>query len=98
MPACTVALGPSELSLVKAHHILRHYALRLAQTLTDLKQLQTMMHKIIARCLKRALREKRRKRFSTYQKLHQLEQDDDALTESHYAFCSQCCSRKKSQP
>jgi hypothetical protein len=78
--------GQRELSMVKAHRILRHYALRLAQALPNLDQVMTLVDKIIARCLKRALREKHPKRLSTYQKLAQLEPHDNALTETHYAF------------
>jgi hypothetical protein len=58
--------GQRELSIVKAHRIIRHYADRLVQALGNVEQLVAMLQQISARCLKCALREKRRKRLSLF--------------------------------
>jgi hypothetical protein len=62
-----------ELSLVKVQHLLRRYALRLAQSLGSLEQLVTVLNKIVTRCLALARKDKRRKRLTTLQKLHLAE-------------------------
>jgi len=58
-----------ELCPVKVQRIVRRYALRLAQSLGSLEQLVTVLNKLIAHCLKSALKDKRRKRLSTLQQL-----------------------------
>ena len=58
-----------ELSAVKVQHVVRRYALRLAQSLASLEQLMIVLDKMITRCLQSALKDKRRKRLSTLQKL-----------------------------
>ena len=58
-----------ELSPVKIQRIVRRYALRLAQSLNSREQLVTILNKLIARCLKSARKDKRRKRLSTLQQL-----------------------------
>lgn len=64
--------GQRELSAGKAQRLLRHYAVRLAQSLGSVESLTQMLHQIIARCLKQALKDKRQKRLSTFQKLDRL--------------------------
>jgi hypothetical protein len=64
--------GERELSPVKAQRIIRHHALRLAQSLADLAHLLKRLSKLMARCSKVARKDKRRKRLSTYQKLERL--------------------------
>jgi hypothetical protein len=58
-----------ELSAVKVQHLVRRYALRVAQSLSALEQLMTVLDQLITRCLKSALKDKRRKRPSTLRKL-----------------------------
>jgi hypothetical protein len=58
-----------ELSAVKVQHLVRRSALRVAQSLGSLEQLMTVLDQLITRCLKSALKDKRRKRPSTLQKL-----------------------------
>ena len=58
-----------ELSLVKVQHIVQRYALRVAQSLGALDQLATVLGKLIAGCLTSALKDRRRKRPTTLQKL-----------------------------
>jgi len=58
-----------ELSAVKVQHIVRRYALRLALSLHALEKLVTVLDQLITRCLKSALKDKRRKRLSTLRKL-----------------------------
>ena len=58
-----------ELSTVKVQHLVRRYALRLAQSLDSLERLMAVLDKLITRCLQSALKDKRRKRLSTLQKL-----------------------------
>ena len=58
-----------ELSMVKVQHLVRRHALRLALSLGSLEQLTTVLGKLISRCLKSALKDKRRKRPSTLHKL-----------------------------
>ena len=58
-----------ELSAVKVQHLVRRYALRLAQSLDSLERLMAVLDKLITRCLQSALKDKRRKRLSTLQKL-----------------------------
>jgi hypothetical protein len=58
-----------ELSAVKVQHLVRRYALRVAQSLGTLEQLVTVLDKLITRCLKSALKDKRRKCPSTLRKL-----------------------------
>lgn len=62
-----------ELSMVKAVGILRHYANRLALNLGQLPRLMRWLDKIIQRCLKYALKDKR-KRLTTYQNLERLDE------------------------
>ena len=62
-----------ELSMVKVQHLLRRYALRLAQSLGSLEQLVAVLNKIVTRCLALARKDKRRKRLTTLQKLHLAE-------------------------
>ncbi len=62
-----------ELSAVKVQHLVRRYALRLALSLTSLEQLITVLDKLITRCLKSALKDKRRKRPTTLRKLQAVE-------------------------
>ena len=58
-----------ELSPVKVQHLVRRYALRLAQSLDSLDQLVTILNKLIARCLKSAFKDQHRQRLSTLQQL-----------------------------
>jgi hypothetical protein len=64
--------GERELSPVKAQRIIRHHALRLAQSLADRAHLLKRLSKLMARCRKGARKDQRRKRLSTYQKLERL--------------------------
>jgi hypothetical protein len=57
-----------ELSRVKVHHIIQHYALRLAQRLSSIEDIVELLDKIISRCLKDARTDKR-KRPTTLRKL-----------------------------
>jgi hypothetical protein len=52
-----------ELSAVKVQHIVRRYALRLALSRHALEKLVTVLDQLITRCLKSALKDKRRKRL-----------------------------------
>ena len=58
-----------ELSPVKVQRLVRRYALRLAHSLGSLEQLVIVLNKLIARCLKTALKDQHRKRLSTLQLL-----------------------------
>jgi PII-like signaling protein len=58
-----------ELSAVKVQHLVRRYALRVAQSLGSLEQLMTVLDTLITHCLKSALKDKRQKRPSTLRKL-----------------------------
>jgi hypothetical protein len=58
-----------ELSAVKVQHIVRRYALRVALSLNSLEQLVAVLDQLLTRCLKAALKDKRRKRPSTLRKL-----------------------------
>ncbi len=60
-----------ELSAVKVQHIVQRYALRLAQSLDAVEHLVTVLDKMIAHCLRHALKDKRRKRPTTLQQLQQ---------------------------
>src|SRR5436853_6098595 len=64
--------GERELSPVKAQCIIRHHALRLAESCTDLAQLHKRLTKLLTRCSKTAYKDKRCKRLTTYQKLERL--------------------------
>jgi len=61
-----------ELSPVKVQHLVRRYALRLAQGLGSLEQVVTVLNKLITRCLKSARKDQHRKRLSTLQQLQTL--------------------------
>jgi hypothetical protein len=61
--------GARELSAVKVQHIVRRYALRVALSLNSLEQLVMVLDQLLTRCLKSALKDKRRKRPSTLRKL-----------------------------
>lgn len=61
-----------ELSPVKVQHLVRRYALRLAQSLGSLEQVVTVLNKLITRCLKSARKDQHRKRLSTLQQLQTL--------------------------
>jgi PII-like signaling protein len=58
-----------EVSAVKVQHLIRRYALRVALSLGSLEQLVTVLDKLLTRCCKSALKDKRRKRPSTLRKL-----------------------------
>ena len=58
-----------ELSAVKVQHIVRRYALRVVLSLHALEKLVMVLDQLITRCLKSALKDKRRKRLSTLRKL-----------------------------
>jgi hypothetical protein len=65
--------APRELSLPKAFRILRRLLPALAQVIAEgWRRLPDLLHQLASRCRRRALKEKRRRKLSTYERLRSL--------------------------